>query len=29
MVTGGLGDLASWMQRTFYEIPFLRELADV
>lgn len=29
MVTGGIGDLASWMQRTFYEIPFLRELADV
>jgi cytochrome c-type biogenesis protein len=29
MATGGLGDLASWMQRTFYEIPFLRELADV
>lgn len=29
MVTGGIGDLAAWMQRTFYEIPFLRELADV
>jgi len=29
MATGGLGDLSSWFQRTFYEIPFLREIADV
>jgi cytochrome c-type biogenesis protein len=29
MVTGSLGDLSSWFQRTFYEIPFLRELGDV
>lgn len=29
MVTGALGDLSAWFQRTFYEIPFLRELADV
>lgn len=29
MVAGALGDLSSWFQRTFYEIPFLREFADV
>jgi cytochrome c-type biogenesis protein len=29
MLTGALGDVASWFQRTFYEIPFLEELADV
>lgn len=29
MVTGALGDVSAWFQRTFYEIPFLREIADV
>lgn len=29
MVTGSLGDISSWFQRTFYEIPFLREVANV
>ena len=29
MATGSLGDVSSWFQRTFYEIPFLREIADV
>ncbi len=29
MLTGSLGDLSVWFQRTFYEIPFLREIADV
>lgn len=29
MVTGSLGDISAWFQRTFYEIPFLREIADV
>lgn len=29
MLTGSLGDMSSWFQRTFYEIPFLREIADV
>lgn len=29
MVTGALGDFSAWFQRTFYEIPFLREIADV
>ena len=29
MVTGSLGDVSAWFQRTFYEIPFLREIADV
>lgn len=29
MATGSLGDISSWFQRTFYEIPFLREIADV
>jgi cytochrome c-type biogenesis protein len=29
MATGSLGDVSSWFQRTFYEIPVLREIADV
>lgn len=29
MVTGAIGDLSSWFQRTFFEIPFLREIANV
>lgn len=29
MLAGALGDVSSWFQRTFYEIPFLRDLADV
>jgi cytochrome c-type biogenesis protein len=29
MVTGSLGDMSAWFQRTFYEIPFLQEIADV
>lgn len=29
MATGSLGDISSWFQRTFYEIPFLREIANV
>jgi cytochrome c-type biogenesis protein len=29
MLTGSLGDVSAWFQRTFYEIPFLREIADV
>lgn len=29
MLTGTIGDISSWFQRTFYEIPFLREVADV
>ena len=29
MVTGTLGDISAWFQRTFYAIPFLSELADV
>lgn len=29
MVSGGLGDLSGWFQNTFYDIPFLREIANV
>ncbi len=29
MVTGSLGDMSAWFQRTFYDIPFLQEIADV
>jgi cytochrome c-type biogenesis protein len=29
MVTGALGDLSAWFQRTFYSIPFLSELGDI
>lgn len=29
MLTGSLGDISAWFQRTFYEIPWLREVADV
>jgi cytochrome c-type biogenesis protein len=29
MLTNSLGDLSAWMQRIFFDIPFLRDLAEV
>jgi cytochrome c-type biogenesis protein len=29
MLAGGVGEISSWLQRVFFDIPFLRDLADV
>jgi cytochrome c-type biogenesis protein len=29
MLTGALGDVSAWFQRVFFDIPFLRDLAEV